>query len=149
MGTRRVTLTQTIETVLKQLCRWPLLYYWLPLIAWMGIIFWFSSQPQPFDLPESWQETLVGSGGHILGYAGLGLLWWRALAARRLTSQRRTLALAFLLTVLYAVSDEHHQTSVPGRDGTLVDVFIDAAGAGLSLWLVRCWQKGQGAKEPA
>lgn len=109
----------------------------------MGIIFWLSSQPQPFDLPEPLLQTLVSNGGHMIGYAGLSVLWWRALAARRAWPEHRTLALAFLLTVLYAISDEVHQTSVPGRTGSLVDVLIDTAGAALGLWLLRRWQKAQ------
>jgi len=137
-------LTQTNKAAWKkQLCRWSLFYYWLPLIVWMGLVFWFSSQPQPIDLPESWLETLVGKGGHVLGYAGLGLLWWRALAARWGKCDRRTVTLAFFLTVLYAISDEYHQTFVPGRSGNPVDVLIDAAAAGLVLWPVRLWQKRQ------
>ena len=126
---------------MKQLRQQPLIYYWLPLLAWMGIIFWFSSQPQPFEMPESWQQELVGKAGHVIGYAGLGLLWWRALAAHRSISERRVLALAFLLPVLYAVSDEYHQTFVPGRSGSLMDVLIDAAGAGIGLWLLHRWRK--------
>lgn len=134
-------MTQTIEAALKQLRQQPLIYYWLPLLAWMGIIFWFSSQPQPFEMPESWQQELVGKAGHVVGYAGLGLLWWRALAAHRSISERRVLALAFFLTVLYAISDEYHQTFVPGRSGSLMDVLIDAAGAGIGLWLLHRWRK--------
>jgi VanZ family protein len=109
----------------------------------MGIIFWLSSQPQPFDLPEPLLQTLVSKGGHMIGYAGLSVLWGRALAARRAWPERRTLALAFLLAVLYAISDEVHQTFVPGRNGSPVDVLIDATGAVLGLWLLRRWQKAQ------
>lgn len=132
---------QTIDAILKRLRRWPSIYYWLPLLVWMGIIFWFSSQPQPIDLPEPWLETLVGEIGHMIGYAGLGLLWWRTLAARQTSSERQTLALAFLLTALYAISDEYHQTFVPGRSGNVVDVLIDATGTALGLWLLRRWQQ--------
>ena len=139
----RVRLTGRIDVSLRQLRRWPLLYYWLPLIAWMVLIFWLSSQPKPFDLDESWQESLVGISGHILGYAGLSILWWRMLAARQCASAHWTRALAFFPTMLYAISDEYHQTFVPGRNGTPVDVLIDAAGAGLGLWLIHRWHGKQ------
>lgn len=138
--TRRARLVQTIDTILKQLRQRPLLYCWLPLIAWMGIIYWFSSQPRPIDLPTPLLQLLIAKSGHMIGYAGLGLLWWRALAARLSVSARRRLALAFLLTMLYAISDEYHQTFVPGRSGNLIDVLIDAAGAGLAFWQLRRWQ---------
>jgi VanZ family protein len=124
---------------MRQLRRCPLLYYWLPLIGWMGIIFWFSSQPEPFALPQSWQQELVGKAGHLIGYAGLGVLWWRALQAHRFTSQPQKLA--FVLTVLYAIFDEYHQTFVPGRNGSTTDVLIDATGAALGLWLL-CRRQG-------
>ena len=74
----------------------------------------------------------------MAGYAVLFLLWWRALnkPLRFLPS----LVLAWVLTVLYAVSDEYHQTFVPGRNGNALDVLIDASGAALAalaLWLAR------------
>jgi VanZ family protein len=49
---------------------------------------------------------------------------------------RRPIAAAFVLTVLYAATDELHQSFVPGRYGDPLDVAIDAAGAaiGLAAW---------------
>ena len=49
-------------------------------------------------------------------------VWWRLLAAGA--------ALAALwVAVLYAATDEFHQTFVPTREGCLRDVFIDSTGA--------------------
>jgi Predicted integral membrane protein len=42
---------------------------------------------------------------------------------------------AFLLTVLYAASDEIHQTFVDGRSGELRDVLIDSSGALVGVFL--------------
>ena len=56
---------------------------------------------------------------HAAEYAVLGALLLRALGRP---------GLAFALGVLYAVSDELHQTFVPGRAGSPLDVAIDAAG---------------------
>jgi VanZ family protein len=51
------------------------------------------------------------------------------------------LGLAALFSILYAVSDEVHQLYVPGRNGSALDVGIDAcgvlAGAGLTRWAQR------------
>ena len=50
---------------------------------------------------------------------------------------------AFLLTVLYALADEFHQSFVPGRNPSLVDALgFDTAGAAIILLLLfigRCW----------
>ena len=43
---------------------------------------------------------------------------------------------AFVLSLLYAISDELHQTFVPGRSGRLTDVGFDSLGALLALGLV-------------
>jgi hypothetical protein len=45
---------------------------------------------------------------------------------------RRDVSLALAFCVLFALSDEYHQTFVPGRGGTWTDVAIDGAGAGLA-----------------
>ena len=40
-----------------------------------------------------------------------------------------SLIFAFLICVVFAISDEHHQTFVAGRTGQPLDVVIDSAGA--------------------
>jgi len=46
--------------------------------------------------------------------------------------------LCAVICILYAASDEWHQTFVPGRGGTWVDVVIDTGGvliaAAITLW---------------
>jgi len=102
--------------------------YTAAALAWMAVIFWFSSQP---DLPQaalSWLDLIFKKLAHAAAY---GLLWWLWLRA----TGRRRLALA--ITLLYAVSDEWHQTFVPGRNGWWVDVVVDGMGAGLAMWRER------------
>ena len=58
-----------------------------------------------------------------------------------LPPSRWTWALSWKFTVLYAASDEWHQSFVPGRHPQLTDVLIDACGAATGLlifwWLQR------------
>lgn len=72
-------------------------------------------------------DLFIKKGGHFLAYALLATLAYRA---------RPSYRLAFWLAVLYAISDEFHQSFVPGRTGMPLDVFIDSMGglAGLA-WL--------------
>ena len=50
---------------------------------------------------------------------------------------KKTGILSFLFSVIYALSDEFHQSFVPGRDGNIVDVLIDSSGALVGI-LVSC-----------
>jgi VanZ family protein len=106
----------------------------LPPLLLMAVIWFFSAQPDlssGLGLVDLVGRKLI----HAAEYALLCFLWWRALRARG--EIRAALAGAFLLAVAYAVVDEYHQTFVPGRSGSLVDVAIDAAGAALAVALIR------------
>jgi VanZ family protein len=105
----------------------PLLSGWLPAVAWAGLIFAFSAQPNLRFVPDEGLDFLVRKAGHIAVFGILALLLWRAVAGT--TAWRRPWAWALALTVLYAVTDELHQGGVTGRHPSAVDVGIDAAGA--------------------
>jgi VanZ family protein len=116
-----------------RLLRWA--GVWLPALAWMGAIFFLSAQPQLPGLSTRWLDNLIKSGGHFAGYAVLAGLYWR-IARRGPWPVRTALGVAFGGALLYALSDEFHQSLVPGRDPSLVDVVVDAAGAATGLTLV-------------
>ena len=111
--------------------------YWLPPLAWMGMIYYLSAQSSLPSPPELWLDTLLKKGAHFGVYAGLAFWWWRALRSAQRLSNRTALALAFVLTVLYAVSDEFHQSFTPSRRPSPWDVLIDAGGAVAALGLLR------------
>jgi len=114
----------------------PMLYLWLPVVAWMGLIFYLSAQP---DLPQThthWADLLISNTAHAFVFGVLAMLW-----ARILNERRHTLFLAFALTMLYALSDEFHQTFVPGRHADPWDLVFDALGAALALGLWALWQR--------
>lgn len=110
--------------------RRPLFYRWLPLLAWMGLIFFLSAQP---DLPHpetGWADLLFSSGAHAFVFGVLAVLWARALGQRK-----HAWLPALGLTLLYALSDEFHQAFVPGRTPDALDVLCDGLGAALALAL--------------
>jgi VanZ family protein len=100
---------------------------WAPAIAWAGLIFAFSAQPNLRFVPDVGLDFLVRKAGHMVAFGILALLLWGTLAGT--TSWRRPWAWAWVLAVLYAVTDEFHQGFVAGRHPSPVDVGIDAAGA--------------------
>ncbi len=104
---------------------------WLPAVAVMAAIFVVSSTPGS-DLPRfGVLDVIVKKGGHMLGYALLALTFWYGLRF-----DRRRWWLALLLAVLYALTDEFHQSFVPGRHPSWIDVLaFDGIGAAIALAL--------------
>ena len=99
---------------------------WLPVIGWAALIFALSSIPDLGTGTGDW-DLVLRKIAHAAEFAVLGALLARAL---------RTAWPAVALGVLYAISDEVHQTFVSGREGSLLDVAIDAVGValGVALW---------------
>ena len=108
---------------------------WLPALVMMALIFSASSLTKK-ELPNfgAW-DLLTKKGGHALGYALLGAVYFRGLTTGRRPSWRLA-AIALAAAALYAVTDEFHQRFVSGRTSSPVDVVIDACGAaaGAAAW---------------
>jgi VanZ family protein len=111
-----------------------------PLLL-MGVIFYLSSQPSSGEHP--WWEVIVRKLGHVTGYALLTALWWWALHG----VVRRPLLLAVGIALAYACTDEFHQTFVPGRTGTPVDVGVDAIGIAIAALLISARRLPRGRRE--
>jgi VanZ family protein len=104
--------------------------FWLPLVAWCGLIFFLSSRPHldlqhvtPWFPYSDLLDTPLRKLAHVAEYAVLYLLARRGWPSGR----------SWLFCLAYACSDEWHQTFVPGRAGRVSDVVIDAAAAALPL----------------
>ncbi len=54
---------------------------------------------------------------------------------------------ALVIAVIYGLSDEFHQSFVPGRNADLLDVITDAAGAAAGLWAARRFRAGRSRGE--
>ena len=100
-----------------------------PPLLLMGLIFFFSAQPDLNSGLGVW-DTIGRKIIHAATYGALFLLWWRALGWRSPLP-------AIAITLLYAASDEWHQTFTEGRHGTPVDVLIDASGVLIAYGLAR------------
>ena len=119
---------------IRDLPRW--LRDFAPLVCWMALIFFLSSRSVLVEIEDAGQEKLFYKTSHIITFAVLGWLWWRALSPQRDVTWAN-LFTAFGLTVLYGIFDEIHQLFVPGRHGQLADVLFDASGALLMVLLLR------------
>jgi VanZ family protein len=101
----------------------------------MGAIFVASSMtspPVPGGADKPW---------HALGYSGLSILVVRAFAGRLPTRvQLKTIAASVALVVFYGMTDEFHQTFVPGRTASIDDLVADTIGAFAGAGV--CWAWG-------
>lgn len=111
------------------------IFRWMPVAMVMAIIFWWSAQS---DLPGAaggivWWDFLLKKTAHLSEYACLFYVWQRALNWQK-SEDSRTYWLSFVLVILYAISDEIHQSFTPGRHPQLRDVGFDSLG-GLLVYL--------------
>jgi VanZ family protein len=123
-------------TKTRALCRW------LPALLIMAGIFILSSFPSN-ELPNFHLfDYLVKKGGHMIGYGLLAASYLYALGRR----DWKSFFLAWLLAVLYAFTDEYHQSFVAGRHPSVWDVILfDNFGAILAL----CFISWRGKLKPA
>lgn len=99
---------------------------WLAAIAWAALIFYLSAQSSLIEDIGAW-DMILRKGAHMLEFAVLSLLLWNAIRQTGMVFGK-TIAIAAIASLLYAVSDEFHQRYVPGRNAALRDVGFDAAG---------------------
>lgn len=137
------------------------IYGWFFVLVWMIIIFYLSHQPgttssglsdeitltivsvlKTFipvnDLNLNFLKLLIRKLAHLSAYTVLGYLVINALK-RHMTVNIKSIGMAFLICLLYAISDEVHQLFVPDRSGEVKDVMIDSVGAifGISIYILQ------------
>ncbi|HEU6444293.1 MAG TPA: VanZ family protein [Gaiellaceae bacterium] len=106
-----------------------LLSLWLPVAAWAALIFGLSSVPDLGTGLGGW-DLLLRKLAHATEYAILAALLVRALGRP---------GWAAVAGVAYAISDEIHQSFVEGREGSPLDVGVDAVGVLVGVLLARRW----------
>jgi VanZ family protein len=114
---------------------------WVSVVVWAGFIFYLSSIP---SLNSGWGiwDLVARKMAHITEFGILTVLVARAL---RKTVQNwlvtRVLVFSAVAALLYAVSDEIHQSFVPGRGPSFGDVLIDGCGIMLAVLIYRLREK--------
>ncbi len=127
---------------------------WILVIAWMLLIFIFSSQAGEvsnennkfviyifnllgLDLNSIFgtlSDFIVRKAAHFTEYFILYVLLYRAINTKKNTSIKVFIGV-ILIVFLYACSDELHQAFVPGRGPAFRDVLVDTCG-GLMAFLI-------------
>ena len=114
----------------------------MPLVLITALIFILSANQDPyrllpFETPfEKWLSII----GHFGEYTLLGFAALRAVQWQDPPSLKRNIAI-FVLCLLYALSDEFHQTFVPGRLFQIQDLLIDSAGILTGILIFQTYRK--------
>ena len=102
---------------------------WGPVLLWAGVIFTLSSIPTFPKVAVVWWDFILKKSAHVIEYAIFYRFLYRALPRRPI--------LVLIISIIYALSDEFHQSFVPGRTSKLTDVGFDTLGMIISLQLIR------------
>lgn len=113
----------------------------LPII-WMGVIFFFSSLPHLRVDMLGIYDLILRKLAHFFEYLVLSLLFMNFFAKDLKWGRGRFLFWSIFLSIVYSVLDEYHQSYVPGRCFSLIDIFIDSSGASSSLIFRRILLRG-------
>ena len=82
-------------------------------------------------------QFLVRKTAHLVVYATLSALWFRAQRGPRSGWRSNWALLALLVSLLVAFGDEFHQSFVPLRTASPWDVLLDGVGALLAQAVIR------------
>lgn len=127
-------------------------------ILWMVIIFYMSNQPASISSAQSGSfiellkntpivgtilavllesdaaQFVIRKSAHMFSYCLLAVLWFMAIHDSE-KSLIKTAITAFIITFIYACTDEIHQLFIQGRSGEVRDVFVDSTGAIIGIGL--------------
>ena len=146
------TFTASLKTKFRSFLK-----YWLPLLIWLSVIFIGSTgvlsaeQTSRFLVPflrgldpKISIATILSIHfalrklGHLIEYGILAALLWRALRGTLTSTRNIAIAsLVFMVSAIFAASDEFHQSFIPSRTASSKDVMIDICGALVGLTI--CW----------
>lgn len=108
---------------------------WLPVFAWMGLIFYLSGRPG-LKVAEGPMDFWTRKPAHVGEYAILFLLFFRAMEGSSAWRRRDVYVGAGIFSFLYALIDELHQLSVPLREGKVTDLGFDLLGIVIAVFIL-------------
>ena len=129
--------------------------WWVPSLVMMAVIFRLSTDTGEESSSLSgiftgflgMSEFLIRKLAHVTEYFILTLTLFLGLRKGIGTGTKNTLIFMFVIAVIYACSDELHQTFVGGRSGRPLDVLIDSKGIVLAVLICGIDMKKTGKKE--
>ncbi len=105
------------------------IFLYVPVIIWCGLIFAVSNRPTISTVDSYAIDFALKKLAHFIEYFILGVLVYRA---------TKNIWISIIFCITYAISDEFHQSFIPGREPRGRDVIIDSLG---SITAVITWNK--------
>jgi VanZ family protein len=105
----------------------------LVLLAWMALLTYWSNQPSlPIDQAAvaNVMHDLQHKVAHLLAYGLMGLL-----AQWAFQDASRSWLVAIVVSSLFGITDELHQSFIPGRRSAIDDWLLDTASASLAVYV--------------
>lgn len=104
--------------------------------AWVMSTIWWLSDRQTLPTPPGLTSEIWSYIGHIGMFGLLGITIWWALGMNSRLFDRERSWYAIGIATAYGVLDEYHQSFVPGRDPSALDVLADFVGAALAVMIL-------------
>ena len=105
---------------------------WLPSFGWMGVIFYLSARSGS-ELKGMFPFFDSFNFGHLIAYFILAVLFYWALLPLQRKWKWDIRIIAIILCFLYGLTDEWHQSLVPGRMPDVMDLVNDVIGATVGM----------------
>ncbi|HEX8888062.1 MAG TPA: VanZ family protein [Pyrinomonadaceae bacterium] len=154
MGTEQVVTGQDRKM-------WSRAWRYGPLLLWLAFIFFASTGefsadntsriirplllwlfPRISEERLSFAHFLIRKAAHFTEYAVLAFFAARAFSTSSKDQlRRRWFFISLALVIIYALTDEYHQSFVPGRTSSIYDSLIDTSGGLTMLLLYMLWRK--------
>jgi VanZ family protein len=117
-------------------------YLIFSLLITYSIVFLSSIPDQSLPGDGSLTGQIISNLAHIPAYGLLTYAWLKSFAGVRNMGRRSVVNLALLIgLMLFAMSDEIHQSFVPGRSASPIDFALDATGIALGFSLLLVLQR--------
>jgi VanZ family protein len=106
---------------------------YLPPILCAAVIYFLSSQTTLPSLSTSVSDFVFKKTSHMFFFGLLYFLTFRAINFYKEKGKVKNWVAPFIICILYAISDEIHQSFTPHRSPSLRDIGFDSLGAGLAF----------------
>ncbi len=114
--------------------KWSKPMMWsVPALAYSLLIIYLSHQSQPIPQMESWMNW--DKFLHFVEYSVWTFLWWLPIRYLNFKPVRLLTGLG-IMGALFAISDEWHQSFIPGRVSSFSDWISDSLGILTILFLI-------------